>query len=153
MKVELLHLLDEDCQRLIWSYYICGLRIRLFLSHLCRTGYNPSSLTESHNILKSFDHTSEIKTLFDGWKYVNVRNMVKGNFSRNVLPPFVQPSLRYLGLFSKNNFHVFAREHLPVQGEPLMIQYDWYHIPTGKKNCACQSYYREDLFSEWQLSS
>lgn len=150
MNLKLLGWLDEDCQGLIWSHYIWGIRKRLFLKQLCDTGYNPSSLTESHELLKSLHSTTNITTLFDAWKYVNVRNMIQGNFQRNVLPPFVQPSLRYIGI-SQENYHVFAREHLPVKGEPLMIEYDWYERETCKY-LGYSSYYREDLHSDWKHS-
>lgn len=149
MNLKLLDWLDQDCQRLIWSHYIWGIRKRSFLKRLCNTGYNPSSLTESQEILKSFQHTAQLTTLFDAWKYVNVRNMIQGNFQRNVLPPFVQPSLRYIGI--SNNYHVFAREHLPVEGEPLMIEYDWYNKDTCKY-LGSTSYIRENLYSDWRHS-
>ena len=150
MNLTLLNCVDDDCQMLIWSHYIWSVRKRLFLKQLCETGYNPSSLTESHDILRSFEHTSKITTLLDAWKHVNVRNMIQGNFQRHVLPPFLQPSLRYIGI-SQDNFHVFAREHLPVKGEPLMLEYKVYEKNTSKYLCSYY-YWRETLNSEWRLN-
>ena len=150
MKLKLVNLLDDDCQRLIWSHYICGVRKRSFLKQLCETGYNPSSLTESHALLRSFTQTDKVMTLFDAWKHVNVRNMILGNFQRHVLPPFIQPSLRYIGI-SPDNFHVFAREHLPVYGEPLLLEYGWFEKSTCKYAFS-YSYTRENIDTEWRRS-
>ena len=146
MNIIFLDWLDDDCQKLIWSHYIWGIRKRLFLKQLCETGYNPSSLSESRELLRAFQHTTQITTLFDAWKHVNVRNIILGNFQRNVLPAFVQPCLRYVQ--TQNNFYVFVQEHLPVKGEPLMLEYYWYEKVTCKYTASCY-YCRENIHTEW----